>query len=297
MAELETAATSARLVASRRLQASPCASPGLIFSASGKLAEALRDVVAACPDLKAVREALNSSVADLVRAPYVVKSCSAVEGGCLAVEAVRHNAQPGLLSTLPPDILERILRRIPELSFRQTGYASLPRSSLACKAMWAAYSRFAACFKLEWRIEKFGGLRAASVYGPPEAGDGLLRLGRRWRILVYPKGEGAGAASHVSVFLAGQPPEEGVARGVEVTLEVKCGVDIGGAGAARSCRGHMHGVSTLEDVDDNAGFSTLLALSDLNRALATQPVPPVVITIMVHARTLLPDPQAPVTAS
>ena len=99
-------------------------------------------------------------------------------------------------------MLEGILRQVPvdALPFTQPGgpgYASLAHSSLACKATWAAYNRFAACFALEWRIENITGLGTGEIVSP----SSITKLGRVWTIKVYPKGSGAGAMTHVSIFL------------------------------------------------------------------------------------------------
>ena len=275
MAVLQTAATSASLVASRRLQDSPCASPGLVYSASGKLAEALRDVVAACPDPVAVEEALTSSVASLAHDASVVKACSTADGSRVAGEAVLHNSQSGLLSSFSLDLLERILRRIPELSFEEKGYTSLAHTSLACKATWAAYSRFAACFKLEWRIEKFSSIVSADAIFSPTAGA-VVCLGRRWEIRVDPKGDGGGSGTHVSVFLCGKPVQEGAADAVRCSAKAEVWV-----GETLAFTASFQN-SPFPTGSGGWGWPKAVVLTEFTRLLALKPASAVVIKWWVH---------------
>ena len=212
--ELDDALIDVKIAALPHLCASPMTSGETAWALSDKLSDCLKELIIGCPDLGAVSRALEGSVKALLASSPLKKLLDSAVHRAVAQDATAHNEgkQPPsrTLASLPPDVLECILRQVPisTLPFTQKGYASLAHSSLACKATWSAYNRFAAHFKLEWRIEKFGSVVSADALFSPTAGE-IVCLGRRWSVVAYPKGKGDGAGTHVSTFLRGTPLNDG----------------------------------------------------------------------------------------
>lgn len=284
---LEAAVTSSSLIASRRLQASPLASAQQSYAVSNRLAECFREVAASCPDRDALGEAIPAAAKAFLRDGSLKKLFFMVE----ADRAVAHNAQPGLLSSLPPDVIERILRHVPDHPFpkgNRKKSITLARTSLACKATWAAYNGFAAHFKLVWRIPNFASLGDGAVFGPPEGEEGVRHFGRLWSLQLNPRDskDPSGEEKRVSLFLRCKPAA-GASNVKRVAcffkLSLKVGSEDSTEEAARSTRSSHSfelGSSTV------CGYSGMLPRSDLLSALDESDDADVVAEAWVLARKM-----------